>query len=109
MGKFKYRHYSTIFLLHGFWPNTINSIVPGGWSIADEVIFYILFPYLVMIMHNKYLNYLLLAIAVFFFYHIILLSHFILLVHFILLFHYILLFHCLMNNIQFGTDDPVNG
>jgi peptidoglycan/LPS O-acetylase OafA/YrhL len=32
---------------HGLWPDTIVSVVPGGWSIADEAIFYILFPFLV--------------------------------------------------------------
>jgi peptidoglycan/LPS O-acetylase OafA/YrhL len=31
-------------LLHGFWPTAINSVVPGGWSIAVEVTFYLLFP-----------------------------------------------------------------
>ncbi len=33
--------------LHGFFPSTINLVVPGGWSIAVEVGFYILFPLLV--------------------------------------------------------------
>ena len=37
----------TVLLVHGFWPDTINSVVPGGWSIADEVIFYLLFPAIV--------------------------------------------------------------
>jgi exopolysaccharide production protein ExoZ len=35
-------------LVHGFHPDTINSIVPGGWSIADEMEFYALFPLLVL-------------------------------------------------------------
>jgi peptidoglycan/LPS O-acetylase OafA/YrhL len=34
----------TALLIHGFWPDTITSVVPGGWSVADEVIFYVLFP-----------------------------------------------------------------
>jgi peptidoglycan/LPS O-acetylase OafA/YrhL len=34
----------TALLVHGFWPDTITSVVPGGWSVADEAIFYILFP-----------------------------------------------------------------
>ena len=34
----------TAMLVHGFWPDTITSVVPGGWSVADEVIFYALFP-----------------------------------------------------------------
>jgi peptidoglycan/LPS O-acetylase OafA/YrhL len=35
-------------LMHGFHPVTMNSIVPGGWSIADEMGFYALFPLLVL-------------------------------------------------------------
>lgn len=34
----------TTLLVHGFWPDTITSVVPGGWSVADEVIFYAVFP-----------------------------------------------------------------
>ena len=34
----------TAMFVHGFWPDTITSVVPGGWSVADEVIFYALFP-----------------------------------------------------------------
>ena len=37
----------TALLVHGFWPDTITSVVPGGWSVADEIIFYILFPAIV--------------------------------------------------------------
>lgn len=36
----------TASFLHGWHPATINSIVPGGWSVADEVGFYVLFPFL---------------------------------------------------------------
>jgi peptidoglycan/LPS O-acetylase OafA/YrhL len=32
---------------HGFLPDTITSVVPGSWSIADEVIFYAIFPVLI--------------------------------------------------------------
>src|ERR1700722_18847017 len=32
--------------LHGFHPETIDGIVPGGWTIANEMTFYILFPLL---------------------------------------------------------------
>jgi exopolysaccharide production protein ExoZ len=33
-------------LLHGLSPTAMNGIVPGGWSIAAELIFYIIFPLL---------------------------------------------------------------
>jgi len=35
---------SNLFFVHGFNINWINSYVPGGWSIADEVMFYALLP-----------------------------------------------------------------
>jgi exopolysaccharide production protein ExoZ len=34
---------------HGFMPDAITSVVPGSWSIADEMIFYALFPILMAI------------------------------------------------------------
>jgi len=37
---------SNILFLHGFNPYWINSIVPGGWSIAVEMSFYCLVPFL---------------------------------------------------------------
>ncbi len=37
----------TALFLHGLWPDTISSVVPGGWSVADEAIFYALFPFFV--------------------------------------------------------------
>jgi peptidoglycan/LPS O-acetylase OafA/YrhL len=37
----------TALFLHGFWPQTINLVVPGGWSIAIEMSFYVVFPWLV--------------------------------------------------------------
>jgi peptidoglycan/LPS O-acetylase OafA/YrhL len=33
---------------HGLMPDTITSVVPGSWSIADEMMFYVVFPVLVM-------------------------------------------------------------
>ena len=36
----------TAFFLNGWLPETINSVVPGGWSIAVEMIFYLTVPYL---------------------------------------------------------------
>jgi peptidoglycan/LPS O-acetylase OafA/YrhL len=34
---------------HGFMPDTITSVVPGSWSVADEMIFYAIFPLLMAI------------------------------------------------------------
>jgi peptidoglycan/LPS O-acetylase OafA/YrhL len=38
----------TALLVHGFSEHAINLVVPGGWSIAVEVGFYVLFPLMVM-------------------------------------------------------------
>ena len=35
----------TALFLHGWHPETINSVVPGGWSIAVEMTFYLFTPY----------------------------------------------------------------
>ncbi len=53
---------ATALFLHGFHPETINSVVPGGWSVAVEMTFYLIFPLLVRIEKLKYL-FLLLAAA----------------------------------------------
>jgi peptidoglycan/LPS O-acetylase OafA/YrhL len=34
----------TLLFAHGWLPSTINAVVPGGWSIAAEMVFYVLFP-----------------------------------------------------------------
>lgn len=34
----------TLIFLHGWHPELINAVVPGGWSIAVEVTFYMCFP-----------------------------------------------------------------
>jgi peptidoglycan/LPS O-acetylase OafA/YrhL len=38
---------ATFLFLNGWSPHALNALVPGGWSIAAEVMFYILFPFLV--------------------------------------------------------------
>jgi len=38
----------TITFLHGWYPESINSVVPGGWSIAVETTFYACFPALMV-------------------------------------------------------------
>ena len=37
---------TTTLFLHGWHPTTINSVVPGGWSIAVEMTFYLCLPWL---------------------------------------------------------------
>jgi peptidoglycan/LPS O-acetylase OafA/YrhL len=37
----------TALFAHGFMPSTFSSVVPGGWSIAVEMMFYAVFPILV--------------------------------------------------------------
>ncbi|MET3328607.1 acyltransferase family protein [Bradyrhizobium diazoefficiens] len=37
----------TTLFAHGFLPSTFSSVVPGGWSIAVEMMFYAVFPILV--------------------------------------------------------------
>ncbi len=38
---------SVFLFVHGWSPSTINALVPGGWSISAEVMFYVIFPFLV--------------------------------------------------------------
>jgi peptidoglycan/LPS O-acetylase OafA/YrhL len=42
----------TALFLHGWHPETINSVVPGGWSIAVEMTFYLFVPVLYGVVHN---------------------------------------------------------
>jgi peptidoglycan/LPS O-acetylase OafA/YrhL len=37
----------TALFAHGFLPSTFTSVVPGGWSIAVEMMFYAVFPFLI--------------------------------------------------------------
>lgn len=43
---------ANIFFIHGFVPAAYNDIVPGGWSIGAEVVFYVLFPALFLVYRN---------------------------------------------------------
>lgn len=36
----------TMTFLHGFIPETVTSVVPGGWSVAAEMYFYLMLPFL---------------------------------------------------------------
>jgi len=42
----------TALFLHGWLPETINSVVPGGWSIAVEMTFYLVFPLLMLLVRG---------------------------------------------------------
>ncbi len=57
---------TTVFL-HGFWPSSINSVVPGGWSIAIEMTFYLLFPILITTLNGNRIWYLISAISIWIF------------------------------------------
>jgi exopolysaccharide production protein ExoZ len=57
--------------LHGFSPNSINSIVPGGWSIAVEMTFYLFFPFIILTMGNNRIRYLIFAILIWLLYVIV--------------------------------------
>lgn len=36
----------SVFFVNGFFPTSINYVPPGGWSVAIEMIFYLLIPFL---------------------------------------------------------------
>jgi exopolysaccharide production protein ExoZ len=59
----------TMLFLHGFWPHAINNVVPGGWSIAVEMTFYLLFPLVIGVIGSRRRIYLALAGAIFLLYH----------------------------------------
>ncbi len=42
----------TFIFQHGWTPQTINSVVPGGWSIAVEMSFYLLFPLIFRVVNS---------------------------------------------------------
>jgi exopolysaccharide production protein ExoZ len=46
----------TALFLHGLLPDTITSVVPGGWSVADEVVFYAIFPLLFLALSRMTLS-----------------------------------------------------
>jgi peptidoglycan/LPS O-acetylase OafA/YrhL len=43
---------ATATFTHGLFPQTFRSIVPGGWSIADEMTFYVLLPLLILTLRS---------------------------------------------------------
>lgn len=46
----------TVFFFNGWSPQTITSVVPGGWSIAVEMTFYMMVPYLYFRLSNVRLS-----------------------------------------------------
>jgi exopolysaccharide production protein ExoZ len=48
---------TSFFFVNGFWPDTINAVVPGGWSIVDEMTFYAFFPFLISRFKNNAVSY----------------------------------------------------
>ena len=54
----------TALFLHGFWPDSINSVVPGDWSIAAEMTFYVVFPFVIASFGSRRHLYLALAILI---------------------------------------------
>jgi peptidoglycan/LPS O-acetylase OafA/YrhL len=45
--------FSNIAFIHGFVPAAFNDIVPGGWSIAVEMMFYCIFPFIFVLYNNR--------------------------------------------------------
>lgn len=54
----------TALFLHGLTPDAINSVVPGGWSIAVEMTFYLIFPLLILSFKRNARAYLLTAVCI---------------------------------------------
>ena len=44
---------SQLFFIHGFVQSANNNIVPGGWSIANEMFYYLLFPFFIGLIKKK--------------------------------------------------------
>jgi peptidoglycan/LPS O-acetylase OafA/YrhL len=63
---------SNITFLHGFNPYWINSLVPGGWSIAVEMTFYAILPFLFLKIKNlnQAFNFFTISVIIRFIFHI---------------------------------------
>jgi peptidoglycan/LPS O-acetylase OafA/YrhL len=44
---------ATVFFVHTWFQNSTNSVVPGGWSIGDEATFYLLLPFLLILLKRS--------------------------------------------------------
>lgn len=54
---------ANVLFIHGFIPSAYNSIVPGGWSIAVEMGFYLIFPF-ILGLYERYSRHRLLLTAI---------------------------------------------
>lgn len=54
--------FANVVFIHSFVPAAYNSIVPGGWSIGVEMVFYVLFP-LLFVAYRRFKSPLLLTLA----------------------------------------------
>ena len=46
--------FSNILFFHGFVPTAFNGVVPGGWSISTEMMFYLIFPALFVLLSKLF-------------------------------------------------------
>lgn len=44
---------ATFLFVHGWLPSAINTVVPGGWSIAAEAMFYVIFPVILILARRR--------------------------------------------------------
>ena len=44
---------ATVLFLHGWLPSAINTVVPGGWSIGAEAMFYVMFPAILLLARRR--------------------------------------------------------
>ena len=63
---------SNIFFIHGFYPLGNNNVVPGGWSIATEMTFYVIFPFILPFIKRTHYIYLIISIFIYFIFYYIL-------------------------------------
>jgi len=55
---------ATATFVHGWHPTSITSVVPGGWTIADEMTFYLVFPVLALLCRGWWQAILLFAVTI---------------------------------------------
>jgi peptidoglycan/LPS O-acetylase OafA/YrhL len=55
---------ANILFVHDFIPSAQNNIVPGGWSIGVEMVFYLVFPLLFAVFHKYAFDYRVMLLAI---------------------------------------------